>query len=163
MSIEPSTDDVFEMAEQIEHDACSFYRQAAASMPDPACRSVLLDLASMEGEHEQVFATIKAQPAAPGGPGPGLELADGAASSWPSVAQLFASGVREDLARRFTGRETRAEILQKAIEFEKDSLAFFLSARNLLTDPEGRRRIDALLNEELGHILTLTGRLASPM
>lgn len=155
MSIDFTVDDAFEMAGRIESDAAAFYKRAGAAAGDPVSRQVLLDLAAMEAEHEHVFASLKAR--LPGGSKP--RPAD--ARKWPGVAQTLACGVNEDLAERFTGTQTNDQILQKAIGFEKDSIVYFLSLRNLLEDPADRQRIDRLLTEEIGHILALTGRLTS--
>ena len=88
--------------------------------------------------------------------------AEAGAPDWSTMTQLFASGVHEDLAQRFTRGEGRNEILRKAVEFERDSVIFLVSMKGLLGDTADRQKVDVLIAEELGHILKLTSRMASP-
>lgn len=162
MAIELNADDVFKMARQIEKDASAFYRRAASASGSPTCRQALLELASMEAEHEQVFASMKAELSrrrpAPAAGGTGKEVRRDS----PDLTTMLISGVRDDLAERFTGRETDDEILRKALLFEKDTIVFFLHMKDYVPTQADKSRIDALVAEELGHMLKLTGQLASP-
>jgi rubrerythrin len=146
VSFELDATDLFSMARQIEADACEFYRRAAKITSDRTCQGILLGLAELEVEHRDIFA--------------GLEARCCPARDWPLVTSLLASGVKEDLAARFTGRESSTEILHKAIDFEKDSIVFFSSLRTTLNDAADRQCIDEIIREELGHILTLNSALA---
>ena len=162
MAIELGADDVLEMARQIESDASAFYKRAASASADPTARRVLLELASMEVEHDQLFAGIKAQM-----PSDQKAFAvDGAGMKvpcqQPEVTRMLISGVREDLAARFAGRETDQEILRKALLFEKDTIVFFIHMKDYVAAEADKRRIDDLVAEEIGHVLKLTGQLASP-
>jgi rubrerythrin len=161
MGIELDANDVFEMAEQIERDAAAFYMRASSASRDPRTQRVLLGLATMEAEHEQIFDTMKTHLSAEGWTAAGVERAAGLAGDSSIVAGLFASGVGEDLAERFTGGQTAEQILRKAIEFEKDTIVFFVSMRDMLRRAADRKRIDGIIKEELGHILMLTSELAS--
>jgi len=158
-----SARDIFEMAEQIESDAAVFYRSAAEATSDPTRRDLLRELATMELGHEGVFAGMKSLlPDAPPAPKPPDKAgADPDDIDWSGLTTLLASGVREHLAERFTGRETSNEILRKAIEFERDTIVFFANVKALLPGPEVARRIDEVLAEELGHILSLSGQLVA--
>jgi hypothetical protein len=100
MGIEINADEVFEMAEQIERGASTFYRQAAHAAPDPACRKVLLYLASMEADHEQVFASIKAHP---DGFGPAEDRRDTQRGARPHPDAHQPPGVADGHARRRSG------------------------------------------------------------
>jgi rubrerythrin len=161
VSFELDAADLFSMARQIEADACEFYRRAAMITSDRKCQAVLMGLAEMEVEHRDTFAGLEARcaeiPVRPDPPRgtPGTPIRD-----WPLVTSLLASGVKEDLAARFTGRESSTDILHKAIDFERDSIVFFSSIRATLNDSVDRQCIDEIIREELGHILTLNGELA---
>jgi len=142
--------DVFDMARQIELDARSFYRRAADASPFASSRRLLLDLADMEQDHAQIFEAMKARlPAGPVSPAP-----------WLNVARFLASGIRQHLAERFAGDEDAEEILRRAIDFERDTVAFFVSMKAALADPADRASLDALIVEELGHVVKLSGELA---
>ena len=156
MSLFLELDDVLAMAEQIERDAASFYRQAASASSTPWCSQVLLGLASMEADHEHVFAGIRAQcSGAASGPAPGT-------GGWRFLTGYLSSGVQEALARRFSNHDSVEQILRKAIEFEKDSIVFLLSLKEAVPAGADAKQIDAVIREEIGHILTLAGQLTSP-
>ena len=161
MGFELDAADLFSMARQIEADACEFYRRAATITPDRKCQAILLGLAEMEVEHRDTFAGLEARSAAARvrtDPPRGTRITP--VSDWPLVTSLLASGVKEDLAARFTGRESSTQILHKAIDFERDSIVFFSSIRATLNESVDRECIDEIIREELGHILTLNGELA---
>lgn len=161
MSFELDAADLFSMAKQIEADACEFYRRAATVTRDTKCQSILLGLAEMEVEHRDTFAGMEARSAETRvrtDPPRGSRTVS--VSDWPLVTNLLASGVKEDLAARFTGRESSTQILHKAIDFERDSIVFFASIRATLNESVDRQCIDEIIREELGHILTLNGELA---
>jgi len=155
MPAEMTLDDVYDMAIEIETDGEAFYLSAASACNDPEQKRILADLGAMEADHRLVFAALK----------------DHAAKNRPArdakelslVAKLFATGVKEDLARRFTGRETSKEILQKALDFEKDTIVFFLSMKHMLDSGSDKSKVDEIVTEELGHVITLSSALAQLM
>jgi hypothetical protein len=61
MSVPPTADEIFEMAEQIERNGARFYRRAAQGFTDSRGRQLMLDLATMEDQHEKVFAGMRAE------------------------------------------------------------------------------------------------------
>jgi len=147
------------MAEQIEWDAQEFYKRAAAAAGSTR-RRMLLELGDMEADHARTFAAMKAQLPAPrrqpAGTGPD------AAERFPQLlVKLLASGVQQDLAQRFTGRESTDEILSKALVFEKDTVVFFLGMKDVLGDAADKQKVDQIIREELGHIFLLTSKLAA--
>ena len=155
MSLEPSVEEIFSIAERIEREARGFYESAAARA-DVVRGQVFLHLAKMEKEHEWVFAALKDQSESR------LEPANlptlGQMDPPPDVdVVLMAGDTQGSLARQFTGSETSDEILQKAIEFEKNSIVFFYGLRGMLSDESDREKIDGIVREELGHVLALTG------
>lgn len=161
MGIELDAIEVFEMAVRIEADARAFYERAASAATGLRPRRILLDLASMEGEHELIFDAMKTHFSG-AAPLPADADDEGwAAKNLPTLVNLLASGVKEDLAQRFTGKEAGEQILRKAIEFEKDTIVFFAGMKAMLTDPTDKKRIDGIIKEELGHIVTLTSELAT--
>ena len=155
MAIEMNTRDVLEIAQQLEHHGQEFYSHAAEHADDRATRQLYLELAAMEGEHEQVFAGLKSQLG-----GDQAETTKHSTAEWNIVAKTFLNGLEGDLFKRFEGKEDRLEILREAMAFEKDTIALFLALRNTLPLEPDRRRVDDLLKEELGHLLKLGCELA---
>jgi len=69
--------------------------------------------------------------------------------------------VKADPSRKLTGKESIGEILKTAIGLEKDSIVFYLGIKDLVAPDLGRGRIDEIIHQEMGHIATLSGRLAA--
>jgi rubrerythrin len=46
-----------------------------------------------------------------------------------------------------------------ALQFEKDSVAFFLGMKQILPDPDGKSDIDKLIQSEMDHIRMLSACL----
>ncbi|MBW2138188.1 MAG: hypothetical protein JRH06_11610 [Deltaproteobacteria bacterium] len=61
MGYEFNADEIFQMAEQIEINGESFYREMSKKISDSSVRETLLDLAAMESEHRKVFASMRAE------------------------------------------------------------------------------------------------------
>jgi len=153
--------EVYEMAEQIERNGSAFYRKAAEATGAEAVRGFLLDLAAMEDDHERTFASMKAK------------LAD--AEPLDTVYDPHGDGARylrafvegkifdftSDPAERLTGTEAPAEVFAAAIELEKDSILYYLTMKKMVVDAASRGRIDEIIEQEMGHIATLSEKSAA--
>ncbi|MDY6914322.1 MAG: ferritin family protein [Planctomycetota bacterium] len=149
-----NADEIFEMAEQIERNGAKFYRKAAEPA-DGGCRKLLLRLAAMEDDHEKTFAEMR------------RNLSD--AEKRPITAdpdnegalylQAMADGkvFEADPAGQLSGQEPIEDILQTAIGLEKDSVVFYNGMKDVVA--AGKEKIDAIIKQELGHILDLTKQL----
>ncbi|MDP2949123.1 MAG: ferritin family protein [Chloroflexota bacterium] len=156
-----SVDEVLEIAQLMERNGARFYRRASQAFADSRARDVLLDLAIAEDEHEKAFAAMRAdlsrqeRESSVGDP-----YARAAAYLRGMVdGQLF--DVKADPSERLTGQETVEEIIKTAVGLEKDSIVFYLGAKQMVPEGPGRRRIDAIIKAEMGHIAALSGALAS--
>ena len=61
MSYDFNAQEIFKMAEQIERNGVIFYKKAAEDATDPEAKEFLTFMAEIEGEHENVFATMRAE------------------------------------------------------------------------------------------------------
>jgi len=161
MTIPPTADEIFEMAEQIERNGSRFYRRAAQGFTDSRARQLMLDLAAMEDEHEKVFAGMRAEllqqerePRAPDPYGEAILYVRG-------MADGVVFDVRTDPSERLTGKETMEDILRTAIELEKDSIVFYLGMKEIVPERLSKQRIDDIIKEEMGHIGVLSKELTS--
>ena len=156
-----NADEIFKIAEQVERNGAGFYRRAAQGFTDSRTCEKLLDLATMEDEHEKVFAAMRAELSdeerQPPAPDPWGEVA----LYLRGIADGHVFDVRADPAERLTGKETREDILRMAIGLEKDSIILYLGMREMVPERLGKNRIDAIIKEEMGHIATLSNQLAS--
>jgi rubrerythrin len=150
MGLELDGSDVLAMAKWIERQAGKFYANLASKVDDPITRKMLTDLAAMERDHEHVFDSLRdAHIAALGA----------AVSPYAHVLMELCVDIRSTLTESFTGRESQAEMLGKAVEFEKSTVIFFAGLRETITDDAGKAQVDAILREEVGHIFLLAGQL----
>ena len=161
MSIEIDADEVLKMAEQIETDASAFYERLGSIVKDAGSRQALFELAVMETDHKHVFTGLRER-YAPGSSTEGPVAPGEVPEEWPGFVEYVNSGIREHLSARFTGRETRQEVMQRAIAFEKDTIVFFASMKKVLTGAAEKAEIDQVIAEEVGHILSLTTQLSLP-
>lgn len=157
MAVEFSADEVYRLAEQIEKQAVRFYREVARRCDDAYCRSLFESLADMEDEHGEVFATMRGC----------LASGDGAARfdardgrHWQTISRFMLVDLEEDLRKRFAGKQNRDEILQEAMNFERDTILFLTAMRDMVSRPEDRTRVDHIIQEETGHLMSLGSRLA---
>jgi len=160
MTIPPTADEIFEMAEQIERNGARFYRRAAQGVTDSRARQQLLDLAAMEDEHEKVFAGMRAEllqqerePRVPDPYGEAILYVRG-------MADGTVFDVRKDPSERLTGKETMEDILKTAIGLEKDSIVFYLGIKEIVPERLSKQRIDDIIKEEMGHIAILSQEMA---
>ncbi len=169
MTEETNLNDVFDMAIQIERDAGAFYAAAADKATFADAGKVLHEMAVMEVEHEQIFSALKTSHqnriSGTAGKNAGNTAGNTAKKNSGhhegiSTARLLASGIKEDLASRFTGWESCEQILNLAIGFERDTIVFLVNMKQLLVDPADRSRIDELILEEMGHVIKLSSQLA---
>jgi len=154
MSYDFTADDVFEMAGQLERNGAAFYRGAAERLADdPAAREMLLGLAEMEDNHERLFADMRAS----------LTDADTAVTVFDpngdAVHYLRALADTRVFFQKTVDTSSMKEILKAAIEAEKDSIVFYLGMKEAVPEKHGKRRLDTILKEEMGHIRMLSKEL----
>lgn len=153
--------EIYEMAEQIERNGAGFYRKAAGSVPDAEAAEMLQSLAAMEDEHEKTFADMKAD-LSDRDRGEAVFDPDSQAGLYlRSLVEGRVFDVKADPAERLTGDESLAEILHTAIGLEKDSIVFYLGMKHAVPDSLGKGRLDDIIEQEMGHIATLSERLAA--
>jgi len=156
MAITFNADEIYSMAEQIERNGVDFYNTAADNTADPDAAKMLRELAAMEAEHEQTFRQMKAELAAheratsaydPAGEG-GLYL------HAMVEGKIFDFSVKP--AETLTGAESIEQILDTAIGLEKDSILFYVTMKGMVPTSAGKGRLDEIIDQEVGHIATLS-------
>ena len=152
-----NADEVFEMAEQIERNGGKFYRAAAEKFP--AVGKVLLGLAAMEDEHLKTFADMRAELS-------GTELddpvfdPDGQAQMYLRVmADGNVFDVKVDPVELLATKNTPEDVLTMAIGVERDSIAFYVGLKEAVSRKAGKDKVDDIIKEEMGHIVTLNEKL----
>jgi len=153
-----NADEIFEMAEQIERNGAKFYRKAAETA-EGTNRDLLLRLAAMEDDHEKTFAAMRAELAEAEQRPLTFDPNDEAALYLQAMADGEVFGA--DPSASLSGREPLEDILTIAIGLEKDSIVFYESMKVMVPEGAGKEKIDAIIKQEIGHILDLTDQLGA--
>lgn len=149
-------DEIYEIAEQIERNGAKFYRKAAESARGDS-RELLLRLAAMEDDHEKTFAAMRSELK-------GFEKTSFTADP-DNEAALYLQAMAEgkvfdsDPASSLSGDEPITHILTTAVSLEKDSVIFYESMKEMVPAAAGVEKIDAIIRQEIGHIVDLNNQL----
>ncbi len=149
-----NADDVFEMAEQMERNGVDFYSTAAKSVSDEDAKSLLLEFAEMEKNHEKIFADMRKEL---GGAEKQKTVFDPEGEAVLYLRALADTRVFFDKKIDVSSLEN---ILKDAITAEKDSIVFYLGMKEAVPDNMGKQRLEGIIKEEMGHIRMLSGKLA---
>lgn len=161
MGITFNANEIFEMAEEIERNGVKFYRRASANSPDEETKQMLLDMAVMEDEHLKTFQQMREELS--GREKEAMVFDPDNLSALYLQAMADARGYEGKItpAKELTGSETPKEIIEIALNSEKESVVFYFGLKGLVPVKAGRDKVEAIIVEELGHITTLLGRLKS--
>ena len=161
MPITFNANEIFEMAEEIERNGAKFYRKAAENTSDDQTKKMLLDMADMEDGHLATFQEMRKQLS---GQEKGWTVFDPDNQSVLYLqAMADARGFEGKITptKELTGRETLKEILETALNSEKESIVFYFGLKGLVPVRAGRDKVEAIIVEELSHITTLLKQLKS--
>lgn len=155
MGYDFNAEEIFKMAEQIERNGGIFYRTAAESVEDAEAKAFLLSLAKMEDDHEKTFAGLRKS----------LPTGDKASTVFDPDGEaeqyLLALADTRIFFDKSIDTSSMHAILKDAITAEKDSIVFYLGMKDLVPDPMGKDKMDAIIREEMSHIKLLSRRLSA--
>lgn len=166
MEIGFDPEQVFILAKRIEENGARFYRKAADMVESEEARKLLLSLAGWEDEHRDFFESLRTDIH-------GLEPVD----YRKFISRLFAPDdetVRniqewadsniflpdEDLSDRLKGDESLRDILEMAIQFEKDSIVFYTGLKQAMNVTKESDALAMIIKEEMRHLSVLNRELA---
>ncbi|MFB3892400.1 MAG: hypothetical protein ACE15C_10315 [Phycisphaerae bacterium] len=182
MEVEFSANEAFILAEEVEKKATVFYLDAADNSTRASLRDLFTGLARMEVDHALVFAAMREQLAKAAPPpaagktvpaGAEAPLAAGKAAPavegspplppelWPTLARSMIDALDDELPNFFSRNQTSQDILRGAMAFERETIAFLTGMKNMMSSAQEKARVDAIIVEELGHLLQLAGQLAN--
>jgi len=151
--------EIFEIAEQIERNGAKFYRDAATAAKDKSMQRFFLQLAEMEDNHERIFVDMRKS----------LENeSDDTKVFDPNNEMIYylkamakSTGWEGKAAPHveFTGCETPVQVIKTAIEAERASIDYYLGLKEFVPSQADKKKVDAIIKEEMGHVVTLQKRL----
>lgn len=161
MSASFNAEEMFEMAERIERNGATFYRTASGAISDAAVRRRLVALAAWEDEHEKTFAAMRAQLSAEERTPTVFDPDAQSGLYLTAMADRRVFDLSLDPAHLLTGEESVAQILQAALQREKDSVVFYTGMLDFVPQRLGKDRIQGIIREEMEHIALLGKELGA--
>ncbi len=161
MPITFNADEIFEMAEEIERNGAVFYREAAKNTSDKEIKQMLLDMADMEDGHLKTFEEMREQLSGQEKGGTVFDPDNQSVLYLQAMADARGFEGKITPTKELTGSETPKEILETALNSEKESVVFYFGLKGLVPVRAGRDKVEAIIIEELSHITTLLNKLKS--
>ena len=158
MPITFNTDEVYSIGIQIEKNGRLFYQTAANLTDNPQLTKLFSDLADWENEHVELFKHLKAS--ITGDYDDVIFDPDNIVHQYLNAAasdNIFVND-KKIIARAKSCRSSQ-EALLMAIDFEKDSVVYYSTMKEIVRDDLGKSELDRLILEEIKHIGQLTEEL----
>lgn len=151
--------EVFQIAVEIEENGRAFYEKAMAKIEDGEVRAIFKDLAQQEVEHKRKFQELKAQLPTEAAQSTVYDPNNESALYLKMMADGHVFRTSESVDTQIAKVQDAVDALRMAMEFEKDSVIFFLSMQDATEEEKGRRFIGLLVKEEQEHLRRLALQL----
>ena len=165
MSYDFNIHEILEMAVHIEENGAKFYRNMAENISDNSIRQLFFDLAAMEEEHQNVYISMNKDLSDHERKPTVFDPQEEMVQYLRALADLrvFDEKTKEDfdLLEELSEEEKIRKIFQAALDLEKDSIVFYLGMKDLVPEQLGKKKIDKIIKEEMGHIRVLSNKLTS--
>jgi rubrerythrin len=156
MKFNLTADEVFEIAEQIERNGAAFYYKASQIAQNELANQLMLTLAKKEEEHEVTFAMLRKHLADDRFGAEIIEPGSDVEKYLHTLANTRVFDARRKASDILTGSESLEQILQTAIQFEKDSILYYLGLKNVVRNGNDKEHINTIIYEEVSHISDLS-------
>ncbi len=161
MAITFNANEIFEMAEQIERNGARFYRDAAAQISDARNKEFLESLGEMEDTHLAIFSAMRTEVVKDPSEMVTYDPDDQGAQYLQAMATAYGTEGRITVEQPLTGKETLEEIIQIALNAEKNSVCFYIGLKKLVPSEAGQAQVSHIIKEEMGHIAVLQTKLTA--
>jgi rubrerythrin len=159
MKIYFNADEIFEMAEEIERKGAQFYEKAATLFKEPEIKQMLTSLSNMEVGHEKLFSSMRSRILSD--TYKGYDPDEMAAAYIKAFTDGKVFNVKRNMCDALTDTTTLRDVLNMAIEAEKNSILFYSGMKQVVPEALGQDTIEKIIIEEMKHIVGLSDKLAS--
>ncbi len=159
MSIVFNADEALAMAVQIERNGVKFYRRAAEIVEAEAVRKLLADLAEWEEGHEKLFESVRAELSDDEKLSTAFDPDGEAELFLMAMADTHVFNVNKDAPDLFKGGESAEDIVNTALDFERDSILFFMGMAKMVPERLGNEKVQKIIDEEISHVAYLKRQL----
>lgn len=146
--------DIIEMAIKIEKRGYTFYNEASKKVDiNSSTKELFTQLRDEEVKHEETFRNLRNRLDQ-------IQLTD--EINWSEEEDYIGSMVNERLfdspdkvIQLAKNAKSADELIDHAIDFEKDTLHYFQSISKYLTESKAKAALEEIINEEISHIKRL--------
>jgi rubrerythrin len=151
-----NADEVFKIGIQIENNGKTFYSTAAEKSTDPDLKKLFSELAGWETKHAALFEELRSKIP--------MNIKEQDIFDPDNEIHLYLKSVADstifikgsEMEKTISSCTSPVDILTKALSFEKESVVFYSSMKEIVPDGLGKADIDKLVLEELYHVGQLT-------
>jgi rubrerythrin len=147
--------EVFDIAIKIEENGKYFYDRGREIIKDPEVKRLFEELALEELKHKERFETLKRQLSASAASGAVFDPSHELDLYIKMMADQHVFISTESVKAQLDQIKDARDALKMAVEFEKDSVIFFLSMQEATEGTKGKEMIGALVKEEQEHLRRL--------
>jgi rubrerythrin len=155
-----NAEDIFHIAVMIEDNGEKFYNHISATTPDARTKGICAKLAGQEHNHRLMFEKLLSDVVNKKGPMYNLaDLPQDDLSYLKAVSDsnVFTKALNiKDVSGKIKNAKDAVII---ALDFEKDSILFFIQMKKFTRPEWGQSEINKLIEQEQEHIVTLTALL----
>lgn len=154
-----NANEVFDIAKRIERNGAAFYAAAAELMEDETSKQIMNDLREMEIHHESIFSSMQKELSGAETEETMYDPHDEAFKFLKGMADRYVFSQSEDPAQALEPGATVVEVLNEGIRRERDSIIFYEGIKVMVPEKYGRRHVDEIIAQEMGHLMLLTQEL----
>jgi rubrerythrin len=151
-----NADEIFQVGVEIEKNGKTFYETAAGQTGDSTARELFDRLAQWEHQHIQLFEDLKRRLPEDAKQETTFDPEGEVFSYIKAAAQNHVFVKNKDARALARQCKSPQDILDLAVTFEKDSIAFYTAMRKVVPVHLGQKEVDRLIDEEVQHVALLT-------
>jgi len=151
-----NANEIFQIAINIEENGKRFYEKAMELIDDKDAKALLASLAKEELEHLKKFTALKEQLPKEAAAGTVWDPENDMNNYLHMVADMNVFSSDFNLKDELSQVKSAEDALKFGIQFEKDSIIFFLTIQDATDEAKGRELIGQLIEEEKGHLKKLS-------
>ncbi len=151
--------EILEIAEKIDHNGAKFYLKTAELFDDPELKNIYYILANWRARHEKILAQRRKRFSEKTGEFGTFDPDNYVLSNPDVMAGLTVFSHKPDSSKRFTGAESKEQIIKDAVRRANEAIIFYDGLKDFARDPASKDTIDKIIKEEKRHIRLLNEQL----
>ncbi len=151
-----NAEEVFDIAISIEENGKKFYEEAKKCVNNEDIKKLFEELAQEEVKHKQRFQELKEQIPDEAKGGEVYDPEDEGTLYLKMLADAHVFNKSDEINEKVCSIKSPEDALKLAIQFEKDTIVFFLTMQDHTETDKGKELIGLLIKEEQQHIRRLT-------